>query len=232
MWRYTSKEDPYANKVAKDWVYRQVDIHSEAQFRLAFHVYSRNASTYLAMDDITYTIGSCTNATTVTSTTPSHTDLQYLSCDFESITFCNWQNNASFPWKFNNINVQLLPMMPTVDHTKQNVMGRYVYVYHDQTNAATNSSNSAVMSIDSNYLGAICVSFWYYMRTNGRSQINVTLAAPGVPNPVIALRTNDKGEQWNLFTLDANEQGNGYIITISALVSYGSAKKLVLHNKI
>jgi len=124
-------------------------------------------------------------------------------------------------WFLNNINAPLQSMMPTVDHSKQNAMGRYAYVIHS-SNSGVPKMQAIMTAFDNfKYSGSICVSLWYYMRTDYTAQLNVTLRNPTNGQTQIVSRFNDHGEKWNLLRFDANEVSNGYQFTISALVIYG-----------
>jgi len=144
-----------------------------------------------------------------------------LGCNFDSVTFCNWKVDPTNSWSLNNINLQLLPMMPNVDHSKQNIYGRYAYVIHNANSGVATKSAEMTAYDYLSYKGSICVSLWYYMRTNYMAHFNVTLRNPINGQTQIVSRFNDHGEKWNLLRFDANESSNGYLFKISAMVING-----------
>ncbi len=122
-------------------------------------------------------------------------------------------------------------MMPNVDHSKQSIYGRYAYVIHT-VGAAVPRMMASMTAIDNaipNYKGKICVSLWYYMRTNAFAQFNVTIKSPDPGNSLIVSRFNDHGEKWNLLRFEANEMSNGYQFSLSANVMNGN---LYLHKSL
>jgi len=212
------------------WIPVSVNIQSNVEFRISLQVTSTDPSTYLALDDIIYRPGLCTSAVTVPPviTLPPIAPGLDLGCNFDSINLCNWKNDPTLPWSINNINVQLLPMMPNVDHSKQSIYGRYAYVYHTVGTGVPRrlASMTAIDNAIPNYKGPICVSLWYYMRTNTFAHLNITIKGTAPGNPLIVSRFNDHGEKWNLLRFQANELSNGYQFSLSANVINGN---LYLH---
>jgi hypothetical protein len=214
----------------KIWTPVNVNIQSNIEFRISLQVTSTDPSTYLALDDIIYRPGLCNSAVTVppVTTLPQIGPGLDLGCNFDLANLCNWKNNPTLPWSINHINLQLLPMMPSVDHSKQSIYGRYAYVIHTvgapvpRMMASMTATDNAIP----NYKGRICVSLWYYMRTNAFAQFKVTIKSPGPGNPLIVWRLNDHGEKWNLLRFEANEISNGYQFNLWANVMNGN---LYLH---
>ncbi len=207
------------------WTPVSVNIQSNIEFRISLQVTSTDPSTYLALDDIIYTPGLCNSVvTTVPPVTPPPIGPGLdLGCNFDLANFCNWKIDPTLPWSINNINVQLLPMMPNVDHSKQSIYGRYAYVIHT-AGAGVPRKMATMTAIDNvNYNGRICVSLWYYIRTNTFAQFNITIKSPVPGNPLIVSRFNDHGEKWNLLRFEANEISNGYQFNLSANVMNGNS---------
>lgn len=177
-------------------------------------------STYLAIDDIVFRSGTCSATPTTMTTIPLPTVIPAndLTCNFDQGTTCIWTNNQAYPFSINNPSSQLQQMMPNIDHTTQASRGRYVFVLHtdqDQVNIKY-ASLSAMDNGIPNFNGNICISFWYYMRSNGiNTYFNVS-----VSNRVLS-RFGDHGEKWNQLRFDAYESPSGNLITISAAAQFG-----------
>ncbi len=222
-WNYTKKSDPNANLVTKIWVRVDVDLQMSQEFKISFRVKSTIPSTYIALDDISYRSGSCNQSTTVSVTTLAPVPPSNLDCNFDFGQLCNW-NTGSNPWSLNTVNLALLSMMPTIDHSKQSANGRYAYVIHtiqDQRDGLPQRLASMTAIDNAVNKGSICVSLWYYMRTYTLAYFNVTINGSDPLKALTISRFNDHGEKWNLLRFDANELSIGNQFTISALVKNG-----------
>jgi hypothetical protein len=222
-WTYTKQSDPNSNLVKKNWVRVNVDLQIAQEFKISFRVNSTIPSTYIALDDISYRSGSCNQSATVSVPTLAPVPPSDLDCNFDSESFCNWITGSN-PWSLNDINLVLLPMMPTIDHSKQSPNGRYVYVIHttqDQKSGLPRRLASMTAKDNANNNGSTCVSLWYYMRTDGLAYFNVTINGSDPLKALTISRFNDRGEKWNLLRFDVNELLFGNQFTISALVTNG-----------
>jgi len=169
-------------------------------------------------------MGPCTPGATVvppTTTLMSVPPTINLSCNFDSFNFCNWKLDPKNPWVLNIINAPLQPMMPTIDHSRQNANGGYIYVIHN-SNDVVPKKQAIMTAIDKfDYNGSICVSLWYYMRTDSMAQLILTTSSPDNVNLLQVRRFNDHGEKWNLLRFDVDGVSNGYQFNISAMVISG-----------
>uniref|UniRef100_A0A6P6YME6 MAM and LDL-receptor class A domain-containing protein 1-like n=1 Tax=Dermatophagoides pteronyssinus TaxID=6956 RepID=A0A6P6YME6_DERPT len=92
-------------------------------------------NTYIAVIGVFYSdnIDFCTNPTPATPPTTISTQKpsgNILDCTFESNNTCNWIANGNF--RVNKVrNIQNW-MMPTKDHTENNLDGHFVYIYSDR----------------------------------------------------------------------------------------------------
>ena len=116
---------------------KQVDISTTTSaFRISFQVDTYSPKTYLAIDDISYRLGTCSSATPTTPPPPTQPPIPpalSMNCDFESelISYCNWKaNHEDNNWKMWTGPKDTKLNMPIADHTKQNNLGKYLYIAH------------------------------------------------------------------------------------------------------
>ena len=213
------------------WTKTTVDISSLKPFRISMSVTSNTPAIYLAVDDFTYKSGTC-SGTAVTTPVPTGAPIADVKCDFESRTLCSWKSQTYQTYQtFNITSPNETPVMgsnnlfPVSDHTAMSSYGHYAYIAHtlvEQNKLVGDSSATIYNQLNPiGYRGPVCLSLWYYMRTNSFAQMNITIK--DASNNVIELwsREGGQGEKWNLANFEINANGSENTIFISALVKYG-----------
>ena len=162
------------------------------------------------------------------TTLPTIAPVQTLSCDFESRTFCNWKDDPSHPWLSDAPKNQLYFRFPKKDHTMGNEQSYLAYIEHNGQNSGENSKGimkEAISGLTDTGTETVCFSLWYYMNAGEGSQLNITVRSPDDKIVNHLTRHYGHGEKWTLLQLETDGLKNGYVFTISGLVSYGQYTK-------
>ena len=185
-------------------------------------------NTYLAIDDVSYRLGTCSGAPPTPPAPPTQPPIPpplNMNCDFESHTICNWKllTGTTF-WKIGTGSSRVSTILPGADHTKQSANGYYLYVYHNGNDnvAVKQASLSIVNNVP--IVGPptpFCWTFWYYLKGNGYFGLNVTVTAPDNTLKNFITRSSSTNDKWNMLQIETPGDRPGYTYTFSALVHYG-----------
>ena len=208
---------------------KQVDLSSTKPFRIAFQVDSYTPNTYLAIDDISYRLGTCSGAPPTPPAPPTQPPIGpalSMDCNFESSSYCNWKSTLTGTnyWRIGIGSSRDSPILPGADHTRQNAFGHYLYLYHNGNDFVTTkrASLSVVNNVPiSGTPTPFCLTLWYYMKGQGTFSFNLTVTAPDNTIKGISSRNNGQGEKWNMLQIEAPGDKSGYTYMISASAHYG-----------
>ena len=212
---------------------KQVDLSSTKPFRIGFQVDSYTPNTYLAIDDISYRLGTCSGAPPTPPAPPTQppiTPALSMNCDFESSTYCNWRAlTGSFPnyWTIGTGSSRSSTILPSADHTRQSSYGHYLFIYHNGNDFNLNVKQAKLSVVNNVPIAPnasptpFCLTLWYYMKGQGTVGLNVSVNAPDNTLKNFMTRQNGQGEKWNMLQVEAPGDKPGYSYTISARVYYG-----------
>ena len=228
-------KDPVSRFAADDrsWTVQSVTIPKmNKAYRIALEISTDVPETYMAVDNFVFTSGSC-KSVAVTTKAPILVPKQSLSCDFENgKSLCQWatpdpDNNWQVTSDSEQPNEGVVYQRPPTDHTFKTKQGQFALVEHY---LIAGGSHTAIMNATDQGIGPLCLSLWYYMRTEGFAKLNVTVLGKaastrqGFPPyyPLSELvREYGMGEQWQMAQLDISESVNGIKVIITGEVSFG-----------
>jgi hypothetical protein len=125
-----------------------------------------------------------------------------LDCDFDSQTFCAWENEVGvqLKWGLNKGPTSTILTGPTVDHTTGTREGYYIYVNALDPQSKPNASarfTSPIVKLEPSVGG--CLKFYYHMFGPDVYQLNLYLANKtnliSYGKPVWQKKLN-KGDKW------------------------------------
>ena len=220
------------------WIKTQVDITTTQAFRIVFQVTTDDGGTYLAIDDIKYKTGACsgTGVSTLPPIPTTVVPIASLSCNFRgSWELCGWTSPISTltgvntAWKVGYASLESHPYQPKGDHTTGSSEGGYAYIYHSSTDVTYNNfkQRKAVMTvtnkqpITSGTTTPFCFTLWYFMKTSGYVELNITVSDQNKNVVKLDTRQNGQGEEWKMMQLEAPGDKTGYVYSISALARLG-----------
>ncbi|XP_055957690.1 MAM and LDL-receptor class A domain-containing protein 1-like [Patella vulgata] len=159
------------------WMYAQVQVNSTSGFQFTFDAEIGNGFRGdMAIDDISYYKGICTQVVTTTPV-PTQNTVTYpptnLDCTFDQNNICHWTQDKTdvFDWTLQHHATVSFNTGPTADHTLQNNKGYYIYTESSQRQANdTARIISPDLPIDTS---GQCLMFWYHMYGSKIGQINI-----------------------------------------------------------
>jgi len=159
------------------WTQVEIDLDKGSnQFQIQFIASNDGENTkFLAIDDIQLSSGTCKP---VATTTPKPTENPLavdVTCSF-NVSACDWHNTSSpttngafrlsdpYHHKYG---------LPKYDHFGNN-KGKYIYLYNGQSNGSIIRGGMHTIEKYSGKTTYVCLSFWFYMRTDGNANFNLT----------------------------------------------------------
>ncbi|KFM70445.1 MAM and LDL-receptor class A domain-containing protein, partial [Stegodyphus mimosarum] len=128
-----------------------------ATYKIRF-IGSRGWSSDIALDEIFIQPDSCADPVEPTSP-PTDFPPSVWDCDFENGDFCSWINGDA--WIVQDGRKALISKLgPTLDHTRQDALGRYAY-YKPINDSGHDLISSQIDTSNQDY----CFRFWYYMHS-------------------------------------------------------------------
>lgn len=155
----------------------------------------------IAIDDITYSNGSCNIITSTPSpiTTLPPTLINDFSCDFECDCFCKWTADPTgqFGWTLRKGPTPSIFTGPPFDHTTQSSNGVYAYI---ETSSPQKQNDSArILSPNLNIdQSGVCFKFFYYMYGSDVYRLNVYAKSGDNLGKPIWQKEGEKGNSWLL----------------------------------
>lgn len=126
----------------------------------------------IALDDISLVQGgSCSFLASTTQAPVTPPTIAY-ECDFEDGSFCDWEVETNDkPWVVASGQSAVYGKAPLIDHTRQNIHGKYAYVPIEATGGPVYFSTIGMRSFPRGR--AFCLDFWYQAFISSDTTLNV-----------------------------------------------------------
>eukprot|EP00795_Rhopilema_esculentum_P012712 gene12712-3431_t len=202
------------------WRYGAVPIQSTQDFQMVFEGIRGNGyAGDIAIDDISYTVGSCSimpaNAVPMPPTTSPPTTSRpptprpsVYSCDFQK-DFCSWTRDATanFNWTRHIRSTSSSDTGPSTDHTMKNSSGYYIYIETSSPRRPNDTARLLSPTIPPDGRMGHCVKFWFHMYGPHVNALNVYKKVGNVLQ-LAWKRVGNNGNIWRYgqVTLNSNVQ--------------------------
>ncbi|EDO47787.1 predicted protein [Nematostella vectensis] len=158
----------------------------------------------IAIDDITYTVGSCkvmplsaTPGSTTTPPTPTPTTPTsggVFDCNFD-VSFCQWQQDTtdSFNWTRTRGPTASSGTGPSKDHTGN---GSYIYIETSWPRKPNDTARIISPMVPSSTRPGYCIKFWYHMYGPHTDTLNLYTKRGGILGNPLWTKTGNQGTEW------------------------------------
>ncbi|CAF1593620.1 unnamed protein product, partial [Adineta ricciae] len=156
-----------------NWLNAKVDIPvTNDHYNFIFEgVVGDGFESDIALDDISLVQGG--NCAFLASTTQAPVTPQTAAyeCDFEDGSFCDWQVESDDKWIVSSGQTAVYGKAPLIDHTKQNVLGKYAYVPIEGKGGPPYFATLGIRSLPRGV--TFCLDFWYQSFISSTTSLNV-----------------------------------------------------------
>ena len=193
------------------WERASVDVVTEEATQLVFKVEGKNEPGHVktvAFDD--YEVdrsGFCF-------------DMEQLTCDFETKTFCHWKNleDDALDWLLTTADTESEPGQggPATDHTTGTDLGHFLYIVQDHSVRGETAVLESSIAIAYPYTPA-CFSFWSYMYGNNNGRLAVLKVSTITQmEEVVFYKVESLDREWKFHQIDLpnGELANFYYLRI------------------
>eukprot|EP00794_Sanderia_malayensis_P017044 gene17044-18759_t len=231
------------------WHWVQVTVSQSYDFQIVFEGSIGSSYTGdIAIDDISVTPGRCPTPTpspspnpcavrcnTTSRCVPANKICDFVNdcgqndntdeancgaCNFES-GICKWNevSTGTFDWKRAQGSTATVNTGPTVDHTRGNANGYYMYV---EASSGTSYSLATLESPNMKQAAATCqMNFWYHMYGTGIGDLRVYIKV-GSRHTLLFEKSGNQGNQWQQATVYVMRRASPYTMKIEAERSYST----------
>ena len=137
-------------------------------------------------------------------------------CTFEDSSFCEWKvETPTNPWLIASGQTAVFGQAPLIDHTFQNVIGKYAYVPVKPTGGAIYSA-TLVSKLPSGR--DACLDFWYQAFVSSDTTLNVYSQSGTSPTlPIWSRPGTTVRDSWTHATINLGTIRAQYYLSITGL---------------
>ncbi|XP_050949827.1 apical endosomal glycoprotein [Labeo rohita] len=181
------------------WRHGQGNVNWNGDWQLQFEVKGEgDPSSFIAVDDITYSTHSCPTADSV--------------CDFER-GLCGWSNtqNSSvdwLDWDLTSVKAEMFYCTPPYDHTLFTDEGHFLVLPNSQRDTA--NQNAWLLSPHLPPTKGTCLKFWVYQPTIYDTKLTVWRLFENTRNELLTL--HEGGGDWKRFSVNITSETEYQIV--------------------
>jgi hypothetical protein len=186
---------------------------------VAFYLKGDGFESDIAVDDVTFGQGGNCNYFASTTQAPVTPQIAAYETDFEDGTFGDWQlETADKPWVIQTGQKAIFGKAPLIDHTRQNVYGKYAYVPVEPTGGPIYYSTLGIRLPKG---VTFCLDFWYQAFIASDTTLNVYMQNGSSAAVVTWMRPGTTArDQWRHASVNLGTIMGSAHVTISGKIEY------------
>ncbi|UJR31098.1 hypothetical protein I4U23_018606, partial [Adineta vaga] len=171
----------------------------------------------IALDDISLAqAGTCAFLASTTQAPVTPQTAAY-ECDFEDGSFCDWQVETDQKWIVSSGQTAVYGKAPLIDHTRQNIHGKYAYVPIEGNGGPVYFATLGIRSLPRGV--TFCLDFWYQSFISSTTMLNVYMQNGTSKADFLWSRPGTTvRDQWTHTSINLGTIHGAAHITISAVV--------------
>lgn len=203
-----------------------LDFHEKK--KTTFNLQGDGYESDIALDDISLVQGG--NCAFLASTTQAPVTPQTAAyeCDFEDGSFCDWQVESDDKWVVSSGQTAVYGKAPLIDHTKQNVLGKYAYVPIEGKGGPPYFATLGIRSLPRGV--TFCLDFWYQSFISSSTSLNVYMQNGTAAAVVLWSRPGTTvRDQWTHTSINLGTIRGPTHVTISSMKDINTFEQQIDH---